>query len=182
MRATSSASSPTSRLTATPRAAVPRWRETHRWASSRDSRRPSFGREAILGLLSGLRDVTIATHPHQKLTGSDGLRTIGAPPGTEAETGTGACQPASKRGPRNASVRSLVTRARVIPFKRLFVVRIPVPGCFTPQQGVSNETITTSRPEAAPPPRPVTPEADQAACRRHRLRGRRALRCRPARS
>jgi hypothetical protein len=29
--------------------------------------------------------VVIATHPDQKLNGSDGLRTIGAQPGTEAE-------------------------------------------------------------------------------------------------
>jgi len=32
-----------------------------------------------------IRDVVIATHPRQKLNGSDGLRTIGAQPGTEAE-------------------------------------------------------------------------------------------------
>jgi len=37
------------------------------------------------GLLSGLRDVVIATHPRQKLDERDGLRTIGAQPGTEAE-------------------------------------------------------------------------------------------------
>ena len=38
-----------------------------------------------IGLLSGLRDVVIATHPRQKLNGSDGPRTIGAQPGTVPE-------------------------------------------------------------------------------------------------
>jgi hypothetical protein len=55
----------------------------------------------------------------EKLDLSRRLRTLVRAAGNRGRTGTGACQPASKRGPWDASVRSWVTRASVIPFRRL---------------------------------------------------------------